>query len=79
MVTLSMVPVNGKGDAYHRFLYVAYEGGEGACYDLARGPFELRNIAPTLALDLLQRLHPVLQANMICSRQGLPGRARQGL
>ncbi|MDH5256169.1 MAG: hypothetical protein OEW72_09670, partial [Gammaproteobacteria bacterium] len=46
---------------------------------LARDPFELRNIAPTLALDLLQRLHAVLQANMSCTgARACQDAARQG-
>jgi arylsulfatase A-like enzyme len=51
---------------FQNLLYVEYETGEVACYDLKNDPYELKNIAPTLSKDQQQKLHSILTAAKKC-------------
>ena len=47
-------------------LYVEYADGQREYYDIARDPYELRNLAPQLTLAQLRALHRPLVAMMTC-------------
>jgi arylsulfatase A-like enzyme len=64
-------PASGSPRTYeamrtHRFLYVEYNNGEREYYNLAADPFELHNLAPTLARSRLLELHAELLAMKGC-------------
>jgi len=50
----------------HSFLYVQYNDGELEYYDLLSDPFELHNLAPTLAPSRLLELHSELARMKHC-------------
>jgi N-acetylglucosamine-6-sulfatase len=61
-------------------LYVEYASGEVGLYDLAKDPYELRNIAPTTAKAELARWKATLATNVACkgatscwAAQSMPG------
>ncbi len=64
-------PDDGKLPSYtalrfHNLLYVEYETGEISCYDVQNDPYELKNIAATLPVEIQKSLHSILLAAKKC-------------
>jgi len=51
---------------FHNMLYVEYETGEVSCYDVQNDPYELKNIAAALPIELQKKLHSILLAAKNC-------------
>jgi arylsulfatase A-like enzyme len=51
---------------FHNLLYVEYETGEISCYDAQNDPYELKNIAPALPIEVQKKLHSILLAAKNC-------------
>ena len=51
---------------FHNMLYVEYETGEVSCYDVQNDPYELKNIASALPVEVQKRLHSILLAAKNC-------------
>jgi arylsulfatase A-like enzyme len=64
-------PEDGKLPSYtalrfHNLLYVEYETGEISCYDVQNDPYELKNIATALPVEVQKKLHSILLAAKKC-------------
>jgi arylsulfatase A-like enzyme len=51
---------------FHNMLYVEYETGEISCYNADSDPYELKNIAATIPVELHKQLHNILIAVKNC-------------
>jgi N-acetylglucosamine-6-sulfatase len=51
---------------FHNLLYIEYETGEISCYDVQNDPYELKNIAPVLPIEVQKRLHSILLTAKNC-------------
>jgi arylsulfatase A-like enzyme len=51
---------------FQNLLYVEYETGEISCYDVKNDPYELKNMASTLPVDVQKKLHSILLAAKNC-------------
>ena len=51
---------------FQNLLYVEYETGEISCYDSQKDPYELKNIASSLPVEVMKKLHSILLAAKNC-------------
>ena len=51
---------------FHNLLYVEYETGEVSCYNVQNDPYELKNIASSLSIEVQKKLRSILLAAKKC-------------
>lgn len=51
---------------FRNFLYIEYETGEISCYDVQNDPYELKNMAAVLPIEVQKKLHSILLAAKNC-------------